>query len=168
MNGFSNILSFCKRINLYKVWKPTWNNFLLLMFTRSPADEETYWFKFWNTVLQEAKNISPSKSNFAQIKYLDVFDEKNEDVLVKQLMDCQPWTTLWISNNQPVSDGKKKHHSNKMIDKCKDILTACVEHFCPTCRPYATGIFWRRPLHLIQIKPRQQKRYRHISWVKFI
>lgn len=72
-------------------------------------------------LLQEAKNIESIESNFTQIKYLDVFDEKitskGKFYYKKSNKICmdyaQPMNYLIVINNNQlkiVSDGKKKHH----------------------------------------------------------
>lgn len=76
---------------------------------------------FESRLLQEAKNIESIESNFTQIKYLDVFDEKITSKGTfyykksnKICMDyAQPMNYLIVINNNQlkiVSDGKKKHH----------------------------------------------------------
>ena len=86
-------------------------------------------------LLQEAKNIESIESNFTQIKYLDVFDEKITSKGTfyykksnKICMDyAQPMNYLIVINNNQlkiVSDGKKSImdlHSNKMMPVSKAI-----------------------------------------------
>ena len=91
-------------------------------------------------LLQEAKNIESIESNFTQIKYLDVFDEKitskGKFYYKKSNKICmdyaQPMNYLIVINNNQlkiVSDGKKSImdlHSNKMMNQMQDMLTACM------------------------------------------
>ncbi|MDB0798230.1 outer membrane lipoprotein carrier protein LolA [Phocaeicola vulgatus] len=119
-------------------------------------------------LLQEAKNIESIESNFTQIKYLDVFDEKITSKGTfyykksnKICMDyAQPMNYLIVINNNQlkiVSDGKKSImdlHSNKMMNQMQDMLTACmVGDLSNMSLGYALEYFEDTHYYLIQIKP---------------
>ena len=119
-------------------------------------------------LLQEAKNIESIESNFTQIKYLDVFDEKITSKGTfyykksnKICMDyAQPINYLIVINNNQlkiVSDGKKSImdlHSNKMMNQMQDMLTACMVGDLSNMSPgYALEYFEDAHYYLIQIKP---------------
>ena len=119
-------------------------------------------------LLQEAKNIESIESNFTQIKYLDVFDEKITSKGTfyykksnKICMDyAQPMNYLIVINNNQlkiVSDGKKSImdlHSNKMMNQMQDMLTACMVGDLSNMSPgYALEYFEDAHYYLIQIKP---------------
>ena len=105
---------------------------------------------FETRLLQEAKNIESIESNFTQIKYLDVFDEKitskGKFYYKKSNKICmdyaQPMNYLIVINNNQlkiVSDGKKKHHGPQLQqDDEPDAGYAYRLHGgrpCPTCPP---------------------------------
>lgn len=119
-------------------------------------------------LLQEAKNIESIESNFTQIKYLDVFDEKitskGKFYYKKSNKICmdyaQPMNYLIVINNNQlkiVSDGKKSImdlHSNKMMNQMQDMLTACMVGDLSNMSPgYALEYFEDAHYYLIQIKP---------------
>ena len=119
-------------------------------------------------LLQEAKNIESIESNFTQIKYLDVFDEKitskGKFYYKKSNKICmdyaQPMNYLIVINNNQlkiVSDGKKSImdlHSNKMMNQMQDMLTACMVGDLSNMSPgYVLEYFEDAHYYLIQIKP---------------
>ena len=128
-------------------------------------------------LLQEAKNIESIESNFTQIKYLDVFDEKitskGKFYYKKSNKICmdyaQPMNYLIVINNNQlkiVSDGKKSImdlHSNKMMNQMQDMLTACMWATCPTCRPAMLWNILKTPITISFKSSPSAKRYRHIS-----
>lgn len=119
-------------------------------------------------LLQEAKKIESIESNFTQIKYLDVFDEKITSKGTfyykknnKICMDyTQPMNYLIVINNNKlkiVSDGKKSImdlNSNKMMSQMQDMLTACMVGDLSKMSPgYILEYFEDDRYYLIQIKP---------------
>lgn len=128
-------------------------------------------------LLQEAKNIESIESNFTQIKYLDVFDEKitskGKFYYKKSNKICmdyaQPMNYLIVINNNQlkiVSDGKKSImdlHSNKMMNQMQDMLTACMVGDLSNMSPgYAWNIL-KTPITISFKSSPSAKRYRHIS-----
>ena len=128
-------------------------------------------------LLQEAKNIESIESNFTQIKYLDVFDEKitskGKFYYKKSNKICmdyaQPMNYLIVINNNQlkiVSDGKKSImdlHSNKMMNQMQDMLTPAWWATCPTCRPAMLWNILKTPITISFKSSPSAKRYRHIS-----
>lgn len=128
-------------------------------------------------LLQEAKNIESIESNFTQIKYLDVFDEKitskGKFYYKKSNKICmdyaQPMNYLIVINNNQlkiVSDGKKSImdlHSNKMMNQMQDMLTACMVGDLSTCRPAMLWNILKTPITISFKSSPSAKRYRHIS-----
>lgn len=128
-------------------------------------------------LLQEAKNIESIESNFTQIKYLDVFDEKITSKGTfyykksnKICMDyAQPMNYLIVINNNQlkiVSDGKKSImdlHSNKMMNQMQDMLTACMVGDLSNMSPAMLWNILKTPITISFKSSPSAKRYRHIS-----
>lgn len=128
-------------------------------------------------LLQEAKNIESIESNFTQIKYLDVFDEKitskGKFYYKKSNKICmdyaQPMNYLIVINNNQlkiVSDGKKSImdlHSNKMMNQMQDMLTACMVGDLSNMSPTMLWNILKTPITISFKSSPSAKRYRHIS-----
>ena len=109
-------------------------------------------------LLQEAKNIESIESNFTQIKYLDVFDEKitskGKFYYKKSNKICmdyaEPMNYLIVINKKSIMD----LHSNKMMNQMQDMLTACMVGDLSNMSPsYTLEYFEDARYYLIQIKP---------------
>ena len=96
--------------------------------------------EFENRLAKEAQTVESIESDFTQVKYLDVFDEKvtskGKFYYQKSNKICmeyfRPMDYLIVINGSKlkiVSDGKKSImnlSSNKMMAQMQDMLTACM------------------------------------------
>lgn len=124
--------------------------------------------EFESRLAKEAQTIQSIESDFTQVKYLDILDEKvtskGKFYYQKSGKICmeyaQPVNYLIVINDSRlkiVADGKKSTMSlsaNKMMNQMQDMLTACMVGDLSNMSPgYALEYFEDAHYYLIQIKP---------------
>lgn len=123
---------------------------------------------FEKRLLQEAQTVQSIESDFMQVKYLDVFDEKviskGKFYYQKSNQICmeyaKPLNYLIVINGaklKVVSDGKKSIMNlttNKMMAQMQDMLTACMIGDLSKMTPnYQLEYFEDTRYYLVKIKP---------------
>lgn len=124
--------------------------------------------EFDKRLLQEAQTVESIESDFTQVKYLDVFDEKvtskGKFYYRKSNQICmeyaRPLNYLIVINGAKlkiVSDGKKSIMNlatNKMMAQMQDMLTACMVGDLSKMAPhYQLDYFEDSQHYLVKIKP---------------
>lgn len=145
---------------------------LLLMVTGSlyaqPMKKLTNLQEFDKRLAKEAQTVQSIESDFTQVKYLDVLDEKvtskGKFYYKKSNRICMeyahPMNYLIVINGAKlkiVSDGKKSVmnlSSNKMMNQMQDMLTACMVGDLSKMAPnYRLEYFEDASYYLVKIKP---------------
>ena len=145
---------------------------LCLLFITSvnaqPMKKMTQLQEFNSRLVEEARTVQSIESDFTQIKYLDVFDEKmtstgkfyyqNSNKICMEY--SRPLNYLIVINDSKlkiVSDGKKSVmnlSSNKMMNQMQDMLTACmVGDLSRITSSYKLEYFEDPHYYLVKIKP---------------
>lgn len=124
--------------------------------------------EFENRLAKEAKTIQSIESDFTQVKYLDILDEK---VISKGKFYYQKSNKICMDYTQPISylivingsrlkivaDGKKSVmslNSNKMMNQMQDMITACmVGDLSRISSDYKLEYFENAAHYLVKIKP---------------
>ena len=124
--------------------------------------------EFENRLAKEAQTVESIESDFTQVKYLDVFDEKvtskGKFYYQKSNKICmeyfRPMDYLIVINGSKlkiVSDGKKSImnlSSNKMMAQMQDMLTACmIGDLSKMSSNYQLEYFEDARYYLVKIKP---------------
>ena len=124
--------------------------------------------EFESLLTKEAQTVQSIESDFTQVKYLDVFDEKvtskGKFLYRKSNKICmeysRPMNYLIVINGSKlkiVSDGKKSImnlSSNKMMNQMQDMLTACMVGDLSKMSPnYRLEYFEDARYYLVKIKP---------------
>lgn len=123
---------------------------------------------FEDRLAQEAREVNSIESDFTQIKFLDVFDEKvtskGKFFYKKSNKICmeyvRPMNYLIVINDNKlkiVSDGKKSImnlSSNKMMNEMQDMLTACmIGDLSKISSNYELNYFEDGKYYLVKIRP---------------
>lgn len=124
--------------------------------------------EFEKRLAQEAQTVQSIESDFTQVKYLDVFDEKvtskGKFSYKKSNKICMeyahPMNYLIVINGPKlkiVSDGKKSImnlNANKMMAQMQDMLTACMVGDLSKMTPnYQLEYFEDASYYLVKIRP---------------
>lgn len=124
--------------------------------------------EFESRLAKEAQTVHSIESEFTQVKYLDVFDEKvtskGKFYYQKSNKICmeyaRPMNYLIVINGNKlkiVSDGKKNImnlSSNKMMGQMQDMLTACmIGDLSKMSSNYQLEYFENASYYLVKIKP---------------
>ena len=124
--------------------------------------------EFESLLAKEAQTVQSIESEFTQVKYLDVFDEKvtskGKFFYRKSNKICmeysRPLNYLIVINGSKlkvISDGKKSImnlSSNKMMNQMQDMLTACMVGDLSKMAPnYRLEYFEDARYYLVKIKP---------------
>lgn len=124
--------------------------------------------EFESRLAKEAQTVQSIESEFIQVKYLDVFDEKvtskGKFYYQKSNKICmeyaRPMNYLIVINGNKlkiVSDGKKNVmnlSSNKMMGQMQDMLTACmIGDLSKMSSNYQLEYFENADHYLVKIKP---------------
>ena len=124
--------------------------------------------EFDKRLAQQAQTVQSIESDFTQVKYLDVLDEKvtskGKFYYKKSNQICmeyaRPMNYLIVINGAKlkiVSDGKKSVmnlSSNKMMNQMQDMLTACMVGDLSKMAPnYRLEYFEDASYYLVKIKP---------------
>ena len=136
---------------------------------------------FENNLAKEAQTVQSIESDFTQVKYLDVFDEKvtskGKFYYQKSNKICMeyfhPLNYLLVINGSKlkiVSDGKKSImnlSSNKMMNQMQDMLTACmIGDLSKMGSNYQLEYFEDAHYYLVKIKPTNQAIQAYISGIE--
>lgn len=128
----------------------------------------THMQDFENRLAREAQTIQSIESDFTQVKYLDILDEKvtSKGKFYYQKSDkicmeyAEPINYLIVINGtrlKIVADGKKSTvslNSNKMMNQMQDMLTACmVGDLSKMSSDYQLEYFEDARYYLVKIKP---------------
>lgn len=123
---------------------------------------------FENRLAKEAQTMQSIESDFTQVKYLDILDEKvtSKGKFYYQksgkirMEYAQPVNYLIVINDSRlkiVSDGKKSVMSltaNKMMNQMQDMLTACmIGDFSKMSSDYKLEYFENDSYYIVKIKP---------------
>jgi len=123
---------------------------------------------FENRLAREAQTLQSIESDFTQVKYLDILDEKvtSKGKFYYQKSDkicmeyAEPINYLIVINGtrlKIVADGKKSImslNSNKMMNQMQDMLTACmVGDLSKMSSDYQLEYFEDAKYYLVKIKP---------------
>lgn len=137
--------------------------------------------EFESRLAQEAQTVTSIESDFTQVKYLDVLDEKVTSKgkfyyrkSNKICMDyARPMNYLIVINGAKlkiVADGKKtvmNLSSNKMMSQMQDMLTACmVGDLSGMSTNYQLEYFEDARLYLVKIKPVNKAVQAYISGIE--
>lgn len=124
--------------------------------------------EFESRLAKEAQTVHSIESEFTQVKYLDVFDEKitskgkfyyqkNNKICMEY---ARPMNYLIVINGNKlkiVSDGKKNImnlSTNKMMGHMQDMLTACmIGDLSKMSSNYQLEYFENTSCYLVKIKP---------------
>lgn len=146
---------------------------LLFIFAASSVNAQqmkkmTQLQEFESRLSKEAQTVQSIESEFIQVKYLDVFDEKvtskGKFYYQKSNKICmeyaRPMNYLIVINGNKlkiVSDGKKNMmnlSSNKMMGQMQDMLTACmIGDLSKMSSNYQLEYFENAGHYLVKIKP---------------
>lgn len=137
--------------------------------------------EFESKLAKEAQTVASIESDFTQVKYLDVFDEK---VTSKgkfyyrksnkiRMEYFRPMDYLIVINGNKlkvVSDGKKSLmnlSSNKMMNQMQDMLTACmVGDLSKMASSYQLAYFEDARYYLVRIQPTNKSVQAYISGIE--
>lgn len=153
--------------------KATYTLLLLLLIASSslhaqPMKKLANVQEFDQRLAQQAQTVQSIESDFTQVKYLDVLDEKvtsrGKFYYKKSNQICmeyaRPMNYLIVINGAKlkiVSDGKKNVmnlSSNKMMNQMQDMLTACMVGDLSKMAPnYRLEYFEDAQYYLVKIKP---------------
>ena len=137
--------------------------------------------EFENRLAKEAQTVESIESDFTQVKYLDVFDEKvtskGKFYYQKSNKICmeyfRPMDYLIVINGSKlkiVSDGKKSImnlSSNKMIAQMQDMLTACmIGDLSKMSSNYQLEYFEDARYYLVKIKPTNKAVQAYIAGIE--
>ena len=124
--------------------------------------------EFNSRLVEEARTVQSIESDFTQIKYLDVFDEKmtstgkfyyqnSNKICMEYSRPLNYLIVISDSKLKIVSDGKKSVmnlSSNKMMNQMQDMLTACmVGDLSRITSSYKLEYFEDPHYYLVKIKP---------------
>lgn len=157
--------------------------FLLIYRHRPCAEHEKMVQKteFKNRLAKEAQTVESIESDFTQVKYLDVFDEKvtskGKFYYQKSNKICmeyfRPMDYLIVINGSKlkiVSDGKKSImnlSSNKMMAQMQDMLTACmIGDLSKMSSNYQLEYFEDARYYLVKIKPTNKAVQAYIAGIE--
>lgn len=158
---------------------------LFILFSIGPLHAQmkrmTQLDDFKNRLAQEVQTISSIESDFTQVKYLDVLDEKVTSKgkfyyrkSNKICMDyARPMNYLIVINGPKlkiIADGKKtvmNLSSNKMMNQMQDMLTACmIGDLSGMSSNYHLEYFEDSHLYLVRIKPVNKAVQTYISGIE--
>ncbi|MCS2864318.1 outer membrane lipoprotein carrier protein LolA [Bacteroides thetaiotaomicron] len=137
--------------------------------------------EFESRLAKEAQTVQSIESNFTQVKYLDVFDEKvtskGKFSYQKSNKICmeyfRPMDYLIVINGNKlkiVSDGKKSImnlSSNKMMNQMQDMLTACmIGDLSKMSSSYQLEYFEDVHYYLVKIKPTNKAVQAYINGIE--
>ena len=125
---------------------------------------------FENRLAKEAQTMQSIESDFTQVKYLDILDEK---VASKGKFYYQKSGNLIVINDSRlkiVSDGKKSVMSltaNKMMNQMQDMLTACmIGDLSKMSSDYKLEYFENDSYYIVKIKPVNKAIQAYISEIE--
>lgn len=136
--------------------------------------------KFDERLAREAQAIQSIESDFTQVKYLDILDEK---VTSKGKFSYQKSNKICMEYAEPVdysivingsqlkivADGKKSVmslSSNKMMNRMQDMLTACmIGDLSKMTADYQLEYFENEQYYLVKIKPVSKAIQAYISGI---
>lgn len=136
---------------------------------------------FENRLAKEAQSIQSIASDFTQVKYLDILDEKvtSKGKFYYQKSDkicmdyARPVNYLIVINGSRlkiVADGKKSVmslSSNKMMNQMQDMLTACmIGDLSKMSSDYKLEYFENDSHYLVKIKPVNKAIQAYISEIE--
>lgn len=137
--------------------------------------------EFENRLAKEAQTVQSIESDFTQVKYLDIFDEKitskGRFYYRKSNKICmeyfRPMDYLIVINGNKlkiVSDGKKNImnlSANKMMGQMQDMLTACmIGDLSKMSSNYQLAYFEDAQYYLVKIKPVNKDVQAYISGIE--
>ncbi len=137
--------------------------------------------EFENRLAKEAQTIQSIESDFTQVKYLDILDEKVTSKgrfyyrkSGKICMDyTRPISYLIVINGSRlkiVADGKKSImslNSNKMMNQMQDMITACmVGDLSKMSADYKLEYFENIPYYLVKITPVNKAIQAYVSGIE--
>ena len=137
--------------------------------------------EFESRLAKEAQTVESIESDFTQVKYLDVFDEKvtskGKFYYQKSNKICmeyfRPMDYLIVINGSKlkiVSDGKKSImnlSSNKMMAQMQDMLTACmIGDLSKMSSNYLLEYFEDARYYLVKIKPTNKAVQAYIAGIE--
>lgn len=137
--------------------------------------------EFESRLAKEAQTVQSIESDFTQVKYLDVFDEKvtskGKFYYQKSNKICmeyvRPMDYLIVINGSKlkiVSDGKKNImnlSSNKMMNQMQDMLTACmIGDLSNMSSNYRLEYFEDARYYLVKIKPTSKAVQAYIAGIE--
>lgn len=137
--------------------------------------------EFESRLAKEAQTVQSIESDFTQVKYLDVFDEKvtskGKFYYQKSNKICMeyfhPMDYLIVINGSKlkvVSDGKKSImnlSSNKMMNQMQDMLTACmIGDLSKILSSYQLTYFEDSRYYLVKIKPTNKAVQAYIAGIE--
>lgn len=124
--------------------------------------------EFESKLAKEAQTVASIESDFTQVKYLDVFDEKvtskgkfyyqkSNKIRMEYFHPMDYLIVINGSKLKVISDGKKSImnlSSNKMMNQMQDMLTACmVGDLSKMSSSYQLTYFEDSRYYLVKIKP---------------
>lgn len=124
--------------------------------------------EFESKLAKEAQTVASIESDFTQVKYLDVFDEKvtskgkfyyqkSNKIHMEYFYPMDYLIVINGSKLKVISDGKKSImnlSSNKMMNQMQDMLTACmVGDLSKMSSSYQLTYFEDGRYYLVKIKP---------------
>lgn len=124
--------------------------------------------EFESKLAKEAQTVASIESDFTQVKYLDVFDEKvtskgkfyyqkSNKIRMEYFHPMDYLIVINGSKLKVISDGKKSImnlSSNKMMNQMQDMLTACmVGDLSKMSSSYQLTYFEDVRYYLVKIKP---------------
>lgn len=136
---------------------------------------------FENRLAKEAQTMQSIESDFTQVKYLDILDEKvtSKGKFYYQksgkirMEYAQPINYLIVINDSRlkiVSDGKKSVMSltaNKMMNQMQDMLTACmIGDLSKMSSDYKLEYFENDSYYIVKIKPVNKAIQAYISEIE--
>ena len=137
--------------------------------------------EFESRLAKEAQTIQSIESDFTQVKYLDILDEKvtskGKFYYQKSGKICmeyaQPVNYLIVINDSRlkiVADGKKSTMSlsaNKMMNQMQDMLTACmIGDLSKMSSDYKLEYFENARQYMVKIKPVNKAIQAYISGIE--
>ena len=129
--------------------------------------------EFENRLAKEAQTVESIESDFTQVKYLDVFDEKVTSKGKFCMEYFRPMDYLIVINGSKlkiVSDGKKSImnlSSNKMMAQMQDMLTACmIGDLSKMSSNYQLEYFEDARYYLVKIKPTNKAVQAYIAGIE--
>ena len=128
---------------------------------------------FENRLAKEAQTMQSIESDFTQVKYLDILDEKVTSKGKLRMEYAQPVNYLIVINDSRlkiVSDGKKSVMSltaNKMMNQMQDMLTACmIGDLSKMSSDYKLEYFENDSYYIVKIKPVNKAIQAYISEIE--